>query len=244
MFEIKDSGNRREFNTGAVRDTTENKGSYYLLPPHAIHRMAQHFQTGGKKYSPRNWEKGMPLSKFLDSALRHLFAYLGGSREEDHIIAAAWNALCFVQTEYWIKEGKLPKELDDVNQKMVVCSSQVWCYPAADCPHSDPHPEHPTYPCRYGGCKGMDKGNTVEVQSKGGPIRMMDDANESPTELPTAREMVDTFLGNIDTGDARAFVRKQSTVERCSDQLLAMYMALERPRTPWQRFLKRIGLGE
>ena len=115
-FEIKDSGERQKFNTGAVRDVTKGKGRFDLLPPEAIKRLAVHFQNGALKYADRNWEKGMPLSKFLDSSMRHLFAYLSGSREEDHIIAAAWNALCFVQTEHWINQGKLPQELDDMNE--------------------------------------------------------------------------------------------------------------------------------
>ena len=112
--EVKDSGKREEFATGSRRDTREGKGRYDLLPAHAIYRLARHFENGAAKYQPRNWEKGQPLSRYLDSALRHIFKFLGGSREEDHITAAAWNCLAFVETEHRIQEGRLPKELDDL----------------------------------------------------------------------------------------------------------------------------------
>ncbi len=117
---VEDSGKRQEFNTGSVRDTREGKGRYDLLPPEAIYRLAVHFANGAVKYGDRNWEKGQPLSRYLDSAIRHLFKYLGGSRVEDHLAAAAWNALCCIQTEHWINEGKLPKELDDMNNPSVI----------------------------------------------------------------------------------------------------------------------------
>lgn len=113
-FFIVDSGKRQEFNTGSVRDTREGKGRFDLLPPYAITRLAQHFENGAVKYGDRNWEKGQPLSRYLDSALRHLFKYLGGSREEDHLAAVAWNALAFIETEYRIGQDRLPKELDDL----------------------------------------------------------------------------------------------------------------------------------
>ena len=54
---IQDSGNRREFETGAVRDMQEGKGRCDLLPAAAILRLARHFENGCKKYGDRNWEK-------------------------------------------------------------------------------------------------------------------------------------------------------------------------------------------
>ena len=113
-YEILDSGKRQEFETGSVRDTREGKGRFDLLPAYAITRLAQHFERGARKYGDRNWQLGQPLSRYLDSALRHIFKFLGGSREEDHIIAAAWNCLAFVETEQRIQEGQLPRELDDM----------------------------------------------------------------------------------------------------------------------------------
>jgi len=38
---VKDSGARREFNTGARRDMSSGKGRFDLLPVHAIMKMEQ-----------------------------------------------------------------------------------------------------------------------------------------------------------------------------------------------------------
>lgn len=96
---IKDSGTRREFASGAVRDIQEGKGRLDLLPACAILRVARHFEAGAKKYDDRNWEKGIPVHSFIDSALRHLMKYLDGQDDEDHLCAAAWNCLCAMWTE-------------------------------------------------------------------------------------------------------------------------------------------------
>ena len=111
---VKDSGERQEWNTGSVRDTRTNKGRYDLLPVYAIKRLAQHFEHGAVKYGDRNWEKGQPLTRYLDSALRHTFQVLEGKTDEDHAAAAAWNIMAFIQTQKWIEDGILPKELDDL----------------------------------------------------------------------------------------------------------------------------------
>jgi len=111
---IKDSGKRQEFSTGAVRDITEGKGRFDLLPPKVIARLARHFEGGAKKYGKNNWCKGMPLSRYFDSAMRHAFQYLNGQTDEDHLIATIWNFCCLYETKDLIDEGKLPKDLDDL----------------------------------------------------------------------------------------------------------------------------------
>lgn len=110
--EIKDSGVREEFNTGSKRDSQEGKGRYDLLPTRALLRLARHFEAGAKKYDDRNWEKGQPLHRMVNSGLRHAFKHLEGQRDEDHLIAAVWNLLCAADIEERIKEGLLPAELD------------------------------------------------------------------------------------------------------------------------------------
>lgn len=105
---IKDSGERREFATGAVRDMQEGKGRCDLLPACAILRLARHFEAGAIKYSERNWEKGIPIHSFIDSAIRHTMKYLDGYTDEDHLCAAAWNLMCAM----WMEE-KHP-ELQDI----------------------------------------------------------------------------------------------------------------------------------
>ena len=48
---------------------------------------------------PSTWEKGIPVSAMMDSALRHIFKYLDGMDDEDHLAAATWNLLGAIQME-------------------------------------------------------------------------------------------------------------------------------------------------
>lgn len=96
---LKDSGARTEFESGAVRDMSEGKGRFDLLPMCALLRLAKHYEAGALKYSDRNWEKGIPAHSFADSALRHITKYLDGMDDEDHLIAAIWNLCGLAWTE-------------------------------------------------------------------------------------------------------------------------------------------------
>lgn len=109
---IKDSGDRTEFTTGAVRDMHEGKGRCDLLPMCVLLRLARHYENGCKKYGDRNWEKGIPAHSFADSAMRHIFKYMDGQRDEDHLIAAIWN-LCGLA---WTEEKK--PEMMDIPARM------------------------------------------------------------------------------------------------------------------------------
>ena len=92
-MEIKDSGTRREFNTGAVRDMAEGKGDMVSIPWESILRLSRHYEAGAKKYARWNFRKGIPVSSFIDSAVRHLAKYQCGEDDEDHLSAAAFNIL-------------------------------------------------------------------------------------------------------------------------------------------------------
>lgn len=94
---ILDSGNRREFETGAVRDMQEGKGRMDLLPWAAIMEVSRHCEAGAKKYGEHNVDKGIPTNSLCDSAARHLAKYLDGWQDEDHLLAAAWNLLWALQ---------------------------------------------------------------------------------------------------------------------------------------------------
>lgn len=113
-FTTKDSGQRETFTTGSVRDLRVGKGRYDLLPPRALRRLAQLYERGAIKYGDRNWEKGQPLSRMLDSAIRHLFQFLEGKTDEDHGIAVAWNILGIIEIQELIKEGLLDEALNDL----------------------------------------------------------------------------------------------------------------------------------
>lgn len=111
---LKDSGIRSQFNTGAVRDGQTGKGRMDLLPVRAIMEVSKIFEAGAIKYAARNWEKGIPLSRFMDSGLRHAFKWLLGYRDEPHLAQACWNFLCLLDTQLRIQEGELPIELNDL----------------------------------------------------------------------------------------------------------------------------------
>lgn len=97
---ILDDGQHKTFETGAKRDRASGKGRYDLLSPIAIRRIALRSELGEIKYGDgRNWEKGMPISEFMDSALRHIFQYMAGDSQEDHLAAAAWNLNCAMHLE-------------------------------------------------------------------------------------------------------------------------------------------------
>jgi hypothetical protein len=119
-YRIKDSGERREFGTGAVRDMAKGKGRFDLLPWEVIRALAIHYQKGAEKYSERNWENGIPVKAFLDSAMRHLAQVIDGRDDENHAVSALWNMACAYQTILWIQEGKLPLELYDLPRKIVL----------------------------------------------------------------------------------------------------------------------------
>lgn len=139
---IKDSGSRREFASGAVRDIdSENKGNTTLLPldevayllnsaeiSHiqdfketgnvaslylAIHgfnenhgwsdaeamlELSKHFAEGMKKYGKDNWKKGIPVSSYIDSGIRHYLKVLAGWEDEPHDRAFIWNLICAIWT--------------------------------------------------------------------------------------------------------------------------------------------------
>ncbi len=98
-FQLKDSGEREKFDTGAVRDIRTGKGRYDLITPIAMRRLAAVYERGAGKYEARNWEKGIPMSRCLDSALRHIYNYLEGQRDEDHLAQAAWNLFAAIHFE-------------------------------------------------------------------------------------------------------------------------------------------------
>lgn len=112
--QVIDSGNRETFDTGSHRDTRTGKGRYDLLSPFVMERDAKHMENGAIKYGDRNWEKGQPFSRYLDSAIRHIQKYLTGHRDEDHLSAARWNLGALMHTEHMVQLGMLPEELNDL----------------------------------------------------------------------------------------------------------------------------------
>lgn len=148
-MEIKDSGQRTQFESGAVRDIQEGKGRCDLLPfdvigvlcEHYVNyhqasffceidnftaegnyghlcealglfvceskfaswadmllEVSKHFEDGCKKYGENNWMKGIPVRRYIDSAVRHYLKWLRGDQDEPHDRAVCWNLMCAIWT--------------------------------------------------------------------------------------------------------------------------------------------------
>ena len=115
---LKDSGDRRYFTTGAVRDAGSGKGKPSLVPGFVIWLLSRIYEDGAAKYASRNWEKGLPLSVYLDSAERHIAKLKAGMRDEPHASQALWNLVGYVYTAALIKLGHRPKELNDMPNQL------------------------------------------------------------------------------------------------------------------------------
>ena len=64
----------------------------------ALLEASYQFEDGARKYSDRNWEKGLPQHCYIDSAVRHYLKWRRGDQDEPHdravmfnLLAAAWN---------------------------------------------------------------------------------------------------------------------------------------------------------
>jgi len=111
-----ESGEKREFATGAKKQNADGKGRPVLVPGDAILDVAIHFEEGAAVHGARNWEKGIPLSVLLDSVERHLQQEKLGMTDENHSRSLAWNAVVYLATKLRIERGQLLKELDDMTE--------------------------------------------------------------------------------------------------------------------------------
>ena len=119
-YELKDSGERTIFDTGANRDISSGKGRFDLLPPATLRAISIHYEKGCIKYGDRNWEKGIPISRYMDSGIRHLLQFEDGCEDENHLVAALWNLMCAYETILRIQNGKLSQELYDLPNKVTL----------------------------------------------------------------------------------------------------------------------------
>ena len=108
---IKDSGDRTQFETGAVRDMGSGKGRFDLVPWNAVMDLSKHCEAGAKKYGENNVRLGIPAHSLYDSAMRHLMKWFNGLDDEDHLVAAFWNIA-------WLLEQRTTHpELDDLHNE-------------------------------------------------------------------------------------------------------------------------------
>ena len=168
-MEIKDSGERLEFATGAVRDIQRGKGRCDLMPLDVVSeimvggtekdpdsiledihlfqttgdvqnlysaintmtlafggvetlllKVSKHFENGAEKYGENNWQKGLPVKCYINSAVRHYLKWLRGDKDEPHDRAFVWNIMCAIWT------CKHKPELNDYGvKKCPVCGNPL-----------------------------------------------------------------------------------------------------------------------
>ncbi len=111
IIDMVDTGERMEFETGAIREPHKGKGRYDLISTEGLMRLAAWYERGAEKYGDRNWEKGLPVSNCMNSLLRHAIKYLAGWDDEDHLAAIVWNAFAIMEFE------KTHPELQDLPKR-------------------------------------------------------------------------------------------------------------------------------
>jgi hypothetical protein len=94
-FEVKDSGDRRLFESGMQRDTDEGKVRWDLVADGPmLERYAIHLTKGAVKYDARNWMQANgkeEYDRFRESAFRHFMQWYNGAVDEDHASAVWFN---------------------------------------------------------------------------------------------------------------------------------------------------------
>lgn len=94
-YVVNDSGDRMEFDSGMVRDTTAGKILWHLVAAGPmLKRIAVHLTKGAIKYGPNNWLKATGQKehdRFRESAFRHFMQWYYDDQDEDHAAAVSFN---------------------------------------------------------------------------------------------------------------------------------------------------------
>lgn len=95
VFKTKDSGKRKEFKSGMVRDVTTDKTLWHLVASGPmLKRWAELLTRGAVKYTADNWMKASgeeEYNRFRESAFRHFIQWYSGEVDEDHASAVFFN---------------------------------------------------------------------------------------------------------------------------------------------------------
>ena|SRR5882757_2929091 len=85
----------KEILTATKHDTEKLRMD--LIPPEAMTALADILTFGAKKYSDRNWEKGMAWGRVYGALLRHLFSWWGKQGNDPETGRShLWHALCCI----------------------------------------------------------------------------------------------------------------------------------------------------
>jgi len=73
----QDRGDKETMNKELI-----DKLRYDLISPIALEELVKVYTFGSKKYSPRNWEKGIPFSEMFAALMRHAWAWIKRSDQD------------------------------------------------------------------------------------------------------------------------------------------------------------------
>lgn len=87
----------RTNNTGCLYDALRHFSSKCFPDHHtALLEVSVHYEEGAIKYGENNWQKGIPVNCYLNSAIRHYIKYLRSDTDERHDRAFIWNIMCCI----------------------------------------------------------------------------------------------------------------------------------------------------
>ena len=92
--QFEDSGDPKYLLEAVLQFSTEFDNSVYTM----LLEVSIHFEQGAQKYGENNWQKGIPVHCYIDSAIRHYLKYKRGDDDERHDRAFVWNILCAIWT--------------------------------------------------------------------------------------------------------------------------------------------------
>jgi hypothetical protein len=102
---------------------------FHFISPKTYTRLANHYGGGAKKYDSWNWSKGMPLSVFHASLMRHVFKIVSNETNEDHLSAIFFNAAAIIHFSI-VKR----KDVDDISDRLEEWGINKVQVPHESCP--------------------------------------------------------------------------------------------------------------
>lgn len=102
----------------------EGKPRFSLIPPDVLREVAVVFTKGAKKYSDRNFEKGLTYCELLDAIDRHKTSValrehpgdLDPELQTHHLANLICDAMMLLRIINLVKQGKLEDRFDDRQQ--------------------------------------------------------------------------------------------------------------------------------
>lgn len=64
----------------------------------SVLELSIHYQEGAAKYGDNNWQKGLPASRYISSAIRHYMQFRKGDKREPHHRSFVWNLTAIIWT--------------------------------------------------------------------------------------------------------------------------------------------------